>query len=253
MMTIGPDLLRPTSPQEAADAFGDGDGITVLAGGTTLVPQINAGWVRPDRTLLLDRAGLDGLSREGGVVRIGAACTLEALAAAPEPLASAARGIGDPEIRGQATIGGNLCMPRGSRYLGDLRAPLVALSASLRCATGSGERWAPVEAFGSGAISGWLVLDITFSEPRRAGYAALRRPHAHHDTILTVAAVETTAGLRVAASGTAAGTVRLHALEVSGDPADAAEGVEFADDPLASAAYRRRMLPILAAKAIAGN
>src|SRR5436189_147912 len=66
------DVLVPTSAEEAATAFGDGSGITVLAGGTLVVPAIKLGRLRPERTLFLGRAGLGGIERAQGTVKIGA-------------------------------------------------------------------------------------------------------------------------------------------------------------------------------------
>ena len=37
------DVLFPTSADEAASLYGDGEGITVFAGGTILLPEIASG------------------------------------------------------------------------------------------------------------------------------------------------------------------------------------------------------------------
>ena len=66
------DVIVPRSRQEAVGAFGDGAGVTVVAGGTIVMPEIALGRLRPTRTLLLARAGLDGITRENGRVTIGA-------------------------------------------------------------------------------------------------------------------------------------------------------------------------------------
>src|SRR5215207_3452268 len=107
-MAQSPEVLLPTSEREAVDAFGDGRGITVVAGGTIVVPDMTYGRRRPERALVLGRAGLDGVQRTGGRVVIGATTTVAALTDGPEPLASAARGVADPEIRNAGTVGGNL-------------------------------------------------------------------------------------------------------------------------------------------------
>ena len=65
------EVLLPLSPDEAAQAFGDGDGVTVVGGGTIVVPEITHGRLRPGRVLMLGRSGLDGVSRAGGMVTIG--------------------------------------------------------------------------------------------------------------------------------------------------------------------------------------
>ncbi|MGH3318724.1 MAG: FAD binding domain-containing protein, partial [Streptosporangiaceae bacterium] len=130
-----PEVFQPTSRGEAAAAYGDGRDVTVVGGGTILVPEINAGRLSPTRALLLSRSGLDTLVVDDGTIRVGATCPLTALDRAPEPLRSAAREVADQEIRGQATLGGNLCAPPGADApRGDLRAPLVALAARVRSA-----------------------------------------------------------------------------------------------------------------------
>jgi CO/xanthine dehydrogenase FAD-binding subunit len=63
-------VVIPTSREEAIAAFGDGDGVTIMAGGTILMPEINYGRVRPGRVLLLQDAGLAGISRDGSSVTI---------------------------------------------------------------------------------------------------------------------------------------------------------------------------------------
>ena len=66
-----------------AQLFGDGDGVTVVGGGTIVVPSLALGRSSATRALLLHRAGLDGIRREGGRITIGATTTLAALADMP--------------------------------------------------------------------------------------------------------------------------------------------------------------------------
>ena len=73
------EVLLPTSPAEAAEAFGDGAGVTVVGGGTIVVPEITYGRLRPGRVLMLARSGLDRIVRADGVVTIGAAVPVSAL------------------------------------------------------------------------------------------------------------------------------------------------------------------------------
>jgi carbon-monoxide dehydrogenase medium subunit len=252
------EVLVPSSPQEAVAAFGDGE-ITVVAGGTIVMPELNVGRLRPARTLLLTRAGLDELSRENGTVRIGATVPVARLVdEAPEPLATFARSVGDFEVRAQATIGGNLCAPPGVESpRGDLQAPLLALGARVRSAGAGGERTEPVDDFLAGPRDR-LVLELEIDEPRGAGAASLRRPHAHSYSILAVAWAETADGVRVAVAGAGPQAVRCPSVERAlADGADAAtaservlEDVDPQDDALASAWYRRKMLPGLVVKAL---
>jgi carbon-monoxide dehydrogenase medium subunit len=259
-MTNSSDVLVPTSPDEAARAFGDGDGITVLAGGTIVMPEITFGHLRPQRTLYLGRAGLDRIERANGKYRIGAMTRVAALVDdAPEPLSTFAANVGDYEIRGQATIGGNLCAPPAeSLSRGDLQAPLLVLNARVLSAGGGGERTDSIDDFLAAGADARLVLEVEVDEPKRAAAAAVRRPHAHAYTILAVAATETPDGIRVAVAGAGPRAIRATSVEqaLSGGAAaeEAAEqaltDVEPRDDALASAAYRREILPGLVARAL---
>ena len=145
------DVMIPTTPEEAVAAFGDGDGITVLAGGTIVMPELTHGRLKPGKVLMLGRSGLDKITREGGTVTIGATVAVSELEELDEPLASAAKHVADGEIRAQATVGGNLCAPPGmDAPRGDLQAPLIALGARVRSTGSGGERTEPVEEFLAG-------------------------------------------------------------------------------------------------------
>jgi CO/xanthine dehydrogenase FAD-binding subunit len=255
------EVLLPTSPSEAAEAFGDGAGLTVVAGGTIVLPDITHGRLTPERVLLLARSGLDGIERANGVVTIGAGCPIAALEGGDEPLATAAAHVADPEIRAQATVGGNLCAaPAADAPRGDLQAPLTALGARVRSTGPGGETTQPLEEL-LAAPDGRLVLDVSYDDVERAcGYAAVRRPHAHHYTILAACAVEDANGLRVAVSGAGPHGVRCPSVEAAvgggASPADAAArvlddvGDTLGDDALASAWYRRRVLPAVVERAL---
>ncbi len=245
-------VVLPTSADEALAAFGDGDGVTVVAGGTIVMPELVAGRLKPERALLLARAGLDRITRDGGRVTIGAAVPISVLVDGDEPLATAARHVADPEVRGQATVGGNLCAQASADApRGDLQAALIALGATVRSGGKGGERTEPVEEFVRNA-AGRLVVDVSYEDaPRQTGYAAAWRPHAHHYTILAVAAAKRDGELRVGATGVAPHGVRLTAVEQSGNAADALEGLELRDDALASAWYRAKLLPRLVERALA--
>jgi aerobic carbon-monoxide dehydrogenase medium subunit len=252
-------VIAPTSRAEAVDAFGDGSGVTVLGGGTILMPELNYGRLRPERVLLLQHAGLSGIGRNGTSWTIGAMTTVAGLEQAPEPLGTAARNIADHEIRGQATLGGNLCAPvGGATPRGDLQAALIALGAQVKTAGSDGERTEPIEDFVAAGPDGRLVLEVEVEEPQRSGYAAARRPHAHAYTILAVCAAETSGGVRVGVSGGGESSLRARSVEdaVAGGASteEASQKVlddaHPRDDALASAWYRQRLLPILVRRAL---
>jgi carbon-monoxide dehydrogenase medium subunit len=246
------DVVLPTSLEEAVAAFGSGADVTVLAGGTIVMPELAYGALRPARVLMLGRSGLDQVSRENGKVTIGACVTVAALEELDEPLATAARHVADGEIRAQATLGGNLCAPPVSEApRGDLQAPLLALGASIRSVGPGGERTEPLEEFLASAPNSRLVLDVAYDDvEHKSAYAAARRPHTHHYTLLAVAATKAGDELRMAATGVGPHAVRLTSVERAGSPDAALDDCEPGDDALASAWYRRKVLPKLVQRAL---
>lgn len=236
-------VLVASSPENAAELFGDGDDLMVVGGGTIVVPGLALGWRSTSRALLLHKAGLDGIRRDGDRITIGATTTLAALGDLPEPLASAVARVADVEVRGQGTIGGNICAEHSDAPRGDLQGALIALGATVRSTGAGGERSEPIEDFLPGRRDR-LVLDVAFDEPAAGAYVSLDRAHTHDYTALAVSA----ARLRD-------GTVRLgvtgagpHGLLLA-DP-DATDDLPFADDAVASAWYRRRTLPVLVQRAL---
>jgi CO/xanthine dehydrogenase FAD-binding subunit len=253
------EVIVAASAEEAVEAFGDGAGVTVMAGGTIVMPDITHGRLAADRVVLIGHAGLSGIRREGERTVIGAGTTLAELAGAAEPLGTCARRVADVEIREQATIGGNLCAPPGVESpRGDLQAALIALGADVRSTGAGGERTEPVEAFLAAGPEGRLVLEVSFADPEAGASASVRRPHAHAYTIMRVCAARTGGEVRLAVSGAGPRGIRLKAAEAAlaggGDAAAAAEravdDVTPQDDALASAWYRGKTLPVLVRRAL---
>lgn len=251
MQAVDTAVTIPGSEAEAAEAFGDGAGVTVIAGATMLQPLLTRGQLRPERALLLHAAGMGGVAADGDTLTIGATATLAKIAAAaPEPLASAAR-IPDAEIRAQATLGGNL------HVAGDLHAPLIAMGATVRSTGAGGERSEPIEAFLAGDERR-LVLDVSCARPRAGAFLAQRRLHAASYTVVSVAVADTGDGIAVAAGGVGDHGVRCASVEraLAGgvETAAAAEAVrddvEGHDDPLGPGWYRVRVLPVLITRAL---
>lgn len=258
-MTQAETLLIPTSAEEAVESFGDGGGVTVIAGGTIVMPELKAGRLRPKKALLLSKAGLDGVSKNGSSYSIGATTPVAALVGStPEPLSTFASFVGDYEIRSQATVGGNLCASAGPESpRGDLQAALLAVGARVRSAGAGGERTDSIDDF-LGGDGSRLVLSVEVDEPKRAAAAALGRPHAHSYTVMAVATAEAANGVRVAVTGAGSQATRLASVEQAlaggSSPADAAakagDDAEPIDDALASAWYRFKMLPVLVERAL---
>lgn len=252
-MTV--DVLSPGSADEAVSLYGDGAGVTVVAGGTILLPEIAAGRVKAGRALMLHRCGLDTVRVDGERVVLGAMVPVSALAEeADGVLGAVARHIADAEVRRNATVGGNIAAGAAAdAQRGDLGAPLIALGARVRSSGAGGERIEPVEDFLAAPREGRLVLEIEYDRfDRRCGSAGLRRRHAHSYAVAGVVACSRADGsdLRVGVSGVGPTAVRCRALEASRDAADVLTGLDPVDDAVASAAYRRTVLPKLAREAL---
>jgi CO/xanthine dehydrogenase FAD-binding subunit len=152
-------VLVPDRLDDALAALVSDPPLTVLAGGTDLMVELNYGRRRPLDVLSLRR--LTGLrdwhverSAAGGdEVVLGAAVTYTALlgdelAGLLPALAQAARTVGSPQIRNAGTIGGNLVT--GSPA-GDTLPVLVALEATVDLASArGGTRTLPVSEFLTG-------------------------------------------------------------------------------------------------------
>jgi CO/xanthine dehydrogenase FAD-binding subunit len=248
------EVLIPRSADEAASLYGDGEGTTIFAGGTILMPEIAAGRITPTRSLLLHACGLSGIAAGGGVITIGAATPLAAIVDGQVPplLAGFAAHVADYEVRQSATIGGNVCAPPGREaQRGDLGAPLIALGARVRSTGNGGERTEPVEDFLAGERAGRLVLEVELDDTEcRTGMAGIRRRHAHSYAIANVAVAERDGALRVGVAGAGPTAVRARTVEASRNPADVLADVEPVDDAVATADYRRRILPLLVRQAL---
>jgi len=249
-----PEVLVPSSPDEAVALFGDGTGTTVIGGGTVVLPNITYGRLKPGRVLLLSQAGLDGVTVDGDTIMLGATTPIDALLGLEDQvsaLAACARNLADYEVRGQGTVGGNLCVGAGYEApRGDLQGCLLALDARVRSAGADGEQSEPIEDFLAHRRDR-LVLDVSFRRPAASAFAALEYPHTHEYTVLAVTGARDADGTtRLAVTGVAGPGARLRSAEaLASDPeaagAAAPGDVTFADDALASAWYRGQVLPVL--------
>lgn len=123
----------PRSVEEATRVMHEGK-VTVLAGGTDLMPQTESG-KRHFETTLLNIRRIDGLSDiniDSDRVRMGALATIteilenEKIMRLAPVLVQAADRFASSQLRNAATIGGNLC---NASPAGDMIIPLLLLDA----------------------------------------------------------------------------------------------------------------------------
>jgi len=121
------------SLEEATEILRAGN-VTLLAGGTDLMPQTRAGRVKFQPLLLNLRRvpELQGIAEQGGTVRIGALVTITELMESAlvrerlNLLWQSCDHFASDQIRNAATVGGNLC---NASPAGDTLVPLLALDA----------------------------------------------------------------------------------------------------------------------------
>jgi aerobic carbon-monoxide dehydrogenase medium subunit len=238
-------VLLPGSEDEAIAAFGDGGEVVVVGGGTIVVPSVTYRRLEPKKALLLGRAGLSGITRDGSRVTIGATTPVQELVDMPAPLGPCAANVADLEIRSQGTVGGNLCASEGQEApRGDLQGAFLALGATVRSAANGEATEEPLEDF-LPKRDGRLLLSVSFEEPAAGAYAGLDRPHTHDYTALSVSGARGADGtIRLAATGAGSHGQRLPSAE-GGDADAALNDVTPHDDALASAWYRAKVLPVL--------
>jgi CO/xanthine dehydrogenase FAD-binding subunit len=146
-------FTQPSRLEEALAVLAEHEDVTVLAGGTDLMVEINEGHRRPAAHVL----AVDGIAElrswrhdpVEGAVHLGAGITYTELLQPPlaallPALAQAARTVGSPQIRNVGTIGGNLatCSPAG-----DTLPVLAALAATVHVQSPGGARDVPVGEF----------------------------------------------------------------------------------------------------------
>lgn len=151
--------VRPAGLDEALTVLADPEAMPlVIAGGTDLIPQLRKARMNGtggDETprLVLDLSKLDdlcGVRVDGGMLEVGAAVTMAAVAAHPAVkellpvLAEAAASVGSPLVRNRATVGGNLVTASPSA---DTAPPLLAAGAAVRIARAGGSREVPLTRF----------------------------------------------------------------------------------------------------------
>ncbi|MEV5556916.1 FAD binding domain-containing protein [Nonomuraea wenchangensis] len=245
----------------------------VLGGGTMLVPDMTHGRTVADVVVDLSRAGLSGITLDGGVVVAGATTTYAHVLADPRAreltplLCRVAGGVtGGPQIRNKGTIGGSACYANPSS---EVPAALVALGARLRLASAGGVREVAAEDFFTGAFatarrSDEVLAAIALPTPdgARPGYVKLKLAESSWP-IATAACVPGPDGALRVALGAVAATPLLLTLDPpeagAADPAwrayvrevVAAVLTEPWSDVLADGEYRRRVAPVVAARAVA--
>jgi len=254
------------SMNEAAAALASDRTARFISGGTLLMRAINEGDTTIGMLVRLTDASYRQIRNEGSRIDIGAGARMVDILSNRDLafLHPAARVVGGPAVRAMATVGGNLFA--ASPY-GDLTTALLVLDAivAIQGPYGSAQQ-TPLEQFLTGRDRASSGLVSLVSVPRPASPDAFRfrkvaRVKPKGISVLSIAAHLPLAGgrltnPRIAYGAMAPTPIRARAVEraLEGRSLDAAgiapalavaaEGTSPATDALASAWYRREVLPI---------
>jgi carbon-monoxide dehydrogenase medium subunit len=264
----------PSTLQEALNLLKDGER-KILAGGMSLIPLMKLRLAQPEHVVDLGRVpGLNQITESGGMVHIGAMATHHEIEASPVvrarcPLLGEAAGhIGDIQVRNMGTIGGSIAHADPAA---DYPAALLALEARIRIVSAHSDRTVEAadffqDAFTTAVEPGEIVLELQVPvEETSEGYRYEKVAHpASGFAVVGVAVrVKKSGGkvsmARIGVTGMSPRAFRDRGaeqlLESGGDIARATavigEGQEANADLYASAEYRRHLVRIHAARALA--
>ncbi|HEX9143817.1 MAG TPA: xanthine dehydrogenase family protein subunit M [Candidatus Binatia bacterium] len=274
------ELLQPRSLSEAVDMLAKhGDDARAIGGGTTLVILMKQRAVYyPFLVDLQTIPGLNRISQENGMVRIGALATHRDVECSPlvqnslPILADAFSKIGNVRVRQTASVGGNLAH---ADYRLDPPPPLLVLDAEVTAVGPKGSRVIPLKDFFRGMYEtalepGELIADVRVpAMPARSKAAYLRYSalSANDWPCLSVAALAREENgrcqeLRLALGGVAATPVLVKDLDFLRDQSldESVLGKLFqtVDEQIApfsdlrgSEWYKRQMVRVFVKKAVA--
>lgn len=256
-----------------------GDEAKVLAGGQSLAPLLNLRLARPAALVDINPLpGLDTIFTDGTTITLGALVRLRAAERDREVrdrqplLAEGLPWVGHRTIRNRGTVGGSLCHADPAA---ELPAIAVALGAQMVIRSNRGSRTVPAADFFTGFFATVLEPDELLVEcrwpPREPGvgsaWVELALRHGDYALVGVAAVISAdAAGVCRSAVLTCAGVAETPALLIEateglvGQPLSEAAVVEACElaavaikpssDLMASAAYKRRLVRVLGARAL---
>ena len=280
-MRASPRLELPTSVEEAVSLLADAPEDTMaLAGGTAVSIMLHHRLIAPSALVALTRLpGLRDITRDDGLVRIGALVTHREVAASPvvraalPVLAHTFGVVANHRVRAAATVGGVLAE---ADYASDPPATFRALDATAVVAGPGGERRVPVADLTTGYYEtslepGEIITGVEIPVPAPgtvAAYHKYRSTASEDRPCVGVAALVrlhsdgTCADLRVCVGAASAVPVRIAEVEQSAreQPLDAelatqvgeayAAAIRPISDVRGSAWYRSEMIRVLVSRTL---
>jgi carbon-monoxide dehydrogenase medium subunit len=267
-------LETPGTVAEAVRALAEGPpgSVTVLAGGTDLLFDLESGRIAPARIISLRRLPWRSLQRAHGRLTIGSMLTVRALEKDPRiatelaGLSEAIRAFGSVALRNRATVGGNVVRSSASS---DLVPVFLTLDARVHLVGPAGQRTLPIAEFLAvprrpALGPGELVEAVSLVERAPSEYAWQRVRPANDISQVGVAVgrPDPDGNWQLAVGGIAPVPARLPEAErelTDPNPSDgaierAAEAASrtapFVTDRRATEAYRRLVVRVLAKRAL---
>lgn len=275
-MTVTPfSYLAPRDLAAACTALAaDPHGSVLLGGGTMLVPEMTHGRVTPRTVIDLSRADLAGIRASRAEAVIGAMTTYADILSSPParaalPLfAQAAAGItGGPQIRNRGTLGGSASYANPAS---DIPTCLLAAGARMRLASSAGTREVAADQFYLGPFHtarrpDEVLAEVVVPAPSGArwGYMKLKTCESSWPIVTAGCLLRGDGSMRVALGGASSAPVLVSAAPppTAGGARDRGwlehirETVYSAlvdpwSDVLADSEYRRRVAPVIVARAV---
>lgn len=267
--------LAPRDGEELDEALRTAKGpMTVIGGGTVIIPRITFGQETPTTVLDLSKANLDGVGVEDGLTILGAMTTYRALnrfdgdPTVARLLHKVANVVtGGPQIRNRGTVGGSASYANPGS---DIPGALTALDARCELRSPDGIRNVPISEFFVGPFTTCLhsneaLTSIAFPSPVAAcGYYKFKLSQSSWPIVTAASILKADGKIQVAVGGLAGVPVLLqldypigaadpewrdHVRTLLQDPLDAAGGLWT--DELAPGTYRARITPTIIARSIA--
>ena len=270
---------RARSADEAVSLLAElGDDAKLLAGGQSLVAMMNFRLARPAALVDISRlAELRYVRADDGGLRIGALALHRDLERLTDPglpagfgmLPRAARYIGHYAIRAAGTFGGSIAHADPAA---EWCMAALLFDAQVVARSPSGDRVIPVSSFFKGFLETDLrpdemIIEARLPAPRPgAAICEFARRHGDFAIVAVAAAVDSDAGVcrdaRIVLGGVASTVERAPGAEavligsslgadvIAAAAQEAAAGTDPPGDIHGSAGYRRRLIEVLAARAI---
>lgn len=248
---------RASTLEDALAALAEPDA-RPLAGGQSLLPLMKLRVARPSLVVDIGRLEFGGIELRDGELRIGALATWAELAEANvlrapglAAIAECALGIGDLQVRNRGTLGGSLAHADPAS---DMPAVMLALGARVELASPGGGRTLAVSELFAGPFTTALgeqelITQVVVPVPARgsgSAYTSVEHPASGYALAGAAAVVSPDGHATVALTGVGAQPVLL-----SGEPAEAIQGVEIFGDRFAPPEYRRNLAAVVARRALA--